>query len=70
MKETLRGRPRLNLSLREIIETVRNRHQVMGAARKLRCSDAYIHGRLKDAGLTLRNVLEASDLEVLLDGRE
>ena len=70
MKETSRGRPRLNLTLRDIVEAVRMRRQVLAAARKLRCSDAYIHVRFKRAGLTLWKVLEATDLEALLDGRE
>lgn len=41
----------------------------VAAARELRCSDAYIHVRLKRAGLTLAETLEAQGLEVLLHGR-
>lgn len=59
MKKTLRGRSRLNLDLAHILEAVRRHRQVVAAARELRCSDAYIHVRLKGAGLTLAEVLEA-----------
>ena len=65
MKKTLRGRPRLNLGLREILESVRRHRQVVAAARELRCSDAYIHVRFKEVGLTLRQVLEAQDVDQL-----
>jgi hypothetical protein len=66
MNKTLRGRPRLNLELAQILEVVRRHRQVVAAARELRCSDAYIHVRLKRVGLTLGKVLEAGDLEALL----
>jgi hypothetical protein len=55
---TLRGRLPLKLSLPQIIEAVRRHGTVLGAARELQCSDAYIHVRFKVAGLTLRHVLE------------
>ena len=42
---------------------------LLRAARELGCSDAYIHGRLRQVGLGLRDVLEAPSVEVLLDGR-
>ena len=70
MGETLRGRPRLNLELSQILEAIRRRRQVVAAARELDCSDAYIHVRLKRAGLTLRDVLGARDLETLLHGQD
>ncbi len=47
---------------------VRRHRQVMGAARELGCSDAYIHVRLKKVGLSLRIVLEAPDLRSLIHG--
>jgi hypothetical protein len=59
MKKTLRGRPRLNLELTQILEAVRRHGQVVAAARELHCSDAYIHVRLKRAGFTLAEVLQA-----------
>ena len=69
MNNTLRGRPRLNIPLDRIIQAVRRHGYVMRAARELSCSDAYIHGRLKNVGLGLRDVLEAQSVEVLLHGR-
>lgn len=69
MKTTLRGRPRLDLDLRTILEAVRHHRQVMAAARELGCSDAYIHVRLKRVRLSLRKVLEAPDLRSLLHGQ-
>ena len=70
MKRTLRGRPRLDLALRDILEAVRRHGQVVAAAAELGCSDAYIHVRMKAVGLTLRDVLEATSLAELLPGRE
>ena len=67
MKKTLRGRPSLGLGLKRIVETVRRHRRVTSAARELGCSDAYIHVRLKGAGLGLRQVLEAEALEDLLE---
>ncbi len=69
MVQNMRGRPRLNLKLEQIIEAVRQHQQVMAAARELGCSDAYIHVRLKSVGLTLEKVLEAPDLRTLLHDR-
>jgi hypothetical protein len=59
MGEILRGRPRLDIPLERIIQTVRRRGRAMAAARELGCSDAYIHQRFKMAGLTLAQVLES-----------
>ena len=58
MEKTPRGRPRLNLEFELILEAVQRNRQVVAAARELGCSDAYIHVRLKAAGLTLAEVLE------------
>ena len=68
MKKTLRGRPRLDLRQDQILEAVRRHRQVLAAARELGCSDAYIHGRFKQAGLSLYQVLEAENLEDLVNG--
>ena len=68
MGNTLKGRPRLNLGMGQILEAVRRHGQVVAAAHELRCSDAYIHMRFKQAGLTLGEVLEAPDLEALQRG--
>ena len=59
MEKTLRGRPRLDIPLERIVQTVQRHRQVMAAARKLRCSSAYIWKRFKMAGLTLAQVLES-----------
>ena len=69
MRKTLRGRPRLNLEMAKILEAVRRHGQVVAAAHELGCSDAYIHVRLKQAGLTLGEVLNAPNLEALTLGR-
>ncbi|MDO8750679.1 MAG: hypothetical protein Q7K03_06000 [Dehalococcoidia bacterium] len=61
MKNTLRGRPRLDLELDVIIEAVRRHGKVLRAAHELGCSDAYIHQRFKEAGLTLQGILEVED---------
>ena len=70
MKNTLRGRPRLNIDLPAILEAVRRHGQVMSAARELRCSDSYIHVRFKRAGFTLWDVLDALDVKLLLKDAE
>ena len=67
MKTTLRGRPSLELDLAQILKAV-NDHRQVAAARGLACSDSYLHARMKRAGLTLAEVLEAPDLETLLSG--
>ncbi|MBL7124551.1 MAG: hypothetical protein ISS51_00425 [Dehalococcoidales bacterium] len=59
MEKTLRGRPRLDIPMEEIIRAIKRTGYVMRAARKLGCSDAYIHQQLKSAGFTLRQVLES-----------
>ena len=61
MARSLRGRPRLDIPLDVIIEAVRRHGQVMAAAKELHCSDAYIHMMLKRSGLSLQQVLEATD---------
>ena len=66
MRTTPRGRHSLNLDLAQILKEVRSYGQVVAAARELGCSDAYLHVRMKRAGLTLAEVLEAPAMEVLL----
>ena len=56
----------MNIPLREILEVVRRRRNVMAAARVLGCSDSYIHVEFKKVGLTFREVLEADTVEELL----
>ena len=45
MAKTLRGRPRLNIELPQILEAVRRHGQVVAAAQELGCSDSYVHMR-------------------------
>jgi hypothetical protein len=68
MNKTLRGRPRRDLELAHILEAVRRHGQAVAAAHELGCSDAYIHVRLKQVSLTLREVLNAPNRGVLLGG--
>jgi len=63
IKKTLRGRPKLDIQLDRILCAVRRHGQVVGAARELRCSQAYIHKRMKEVGLTLVEVLATQDLD-------
>ncbi len=58
MNKTLRGRPRLNVDLEHIVQAVRQHGQVVGAARQLACSPAYVHARLKKASIPLAQVLQ------------
>ena len=67
---TLRGLPRLNLELEQIVQAIRLHQQVMAAARDLGCSDAYIHVRLRKAGPNLARVLESPDQAGLLHGHQ
>ena len=66
MSNTLRGRPPLNIPLREILEAVRCHRNVTVAARVLGCSDSYIHVKFKKVGLSFREVLEADTVQELL----
>ncbi len=68
MQKPPRGRPRLELELRDILTAIRRHGRILLAARAFACSDAYIHGRLKEAGLTLADVLGAPSVDVLLEG--
>ncbi len=63
----LRGRPPLAITLWEVVDAVHRHRQVRAAAHELGCSDAYIHVRLKAAGLGRRQVLEAATVEGLLN---
>lgn len=58
MAETLRGRPALDIPLERIIQTVQRHGQVTSAARELGCSPAYVHKRLKLAGLSVVRILD------------
>ena len=68
--KSLRGLPRFNLELEQIVQAIRLHQQVMVASKDLGCSDAYIHVRLRKAGPNLVRVLESPDLESLLHGHQ
>ena len=70
MRNTLLGRPSLNLQLADILEAVRQQGKVLTAAQELGCSDAYIHVRLRNSGLSLREVLEAPSVAALLNKKD
>ena len=61
-----RGRPPLELELPLILRAIRHHGKVLTAAQELDCSDAYIHVRLKAAGLSLQQVLASPNLVSLL----
>ncbi len=61
------GRPRLNISLSEIVEAVRSHRKIVAAARELGCSPAYVHMRLKRSELNLSVVLETEDIDGLIE---
>jgi len=58
MAKTVRGRPPLDIPLERLIQTVRRHGQVVSAARGLGCSPAYVHKRLKLAGLSVVRILD------------
>ena len=71
MKRAVRGRPRLNLELNEILGAIQLHRQVVGAARILGCSPSYVHARLKEKGITLGELLEGGEpIESPLDWAE
>jgi molybdenum-dependent DNA-binding transcriptional regulator ModE len=63
-----RGRPKLNICALKILGAIRRHGTILAAARELGCSDAYVHIRLKRFGLSLQDVLDASDITALLQG--
>ena len=55
------------LAAAALVDGIEARHErTEGEARKLGCSPAYIHARLKSAGLDLRRVLGEETLSALL----
>ena len=66
---TLRGRPALNMPIQRIIDAVRRHGRVTAAAVELGCSQAYIHKRFKQVGITLAEVLETSGAGEVVDKR-
>jgi len=52
------GRKRLNISLKNVCESLRARRNVVAAAQELNCSEGYIFKVLKANGLRLKDVIE------------
>lgn len=51
------GRKRLNIPLKNILESLRGHRSVIAAAQELNCSQGYIFGVLKTNGLRLKDVI-------------
>ena len=51
------GRKRLNISLKNVCESLQAHRSVAAAANELNCSEAYIFGMLKANRLRLRDVI-------------
>ena len=66
MRTPLRGSPSLNIPLEEILEAVRATGNQTNAATKLGCSEASVRTQINLAGLTLKQVMAAEDVEALL----
>lgn len=54
------GRKPLNIPLKNVCETLRERRSVMAAAQELGCSQGYIFKVLKDNGLRLKDVTDGT----------
>ena len=52
------GRKRLNIPLKNILESLRAHRNVAAAATELGCSPAYIFGSLKANGLHLQEIIK------------
>ena len=66
MNRQLRGRPRLPLTVRQVLEAVRKHGKVTAAGRELSCSGGYIYARFHELGLTLVHVLDAPSVDMLI----
>ena len=51
------GRPRLNIPLINVYESLRSHRSVVDAASELGCSQGYIFGIMKANGLKVKNVI-------------
>ena len=65
MKKEMRGRPRLPLTMDQVLDAVRQHGTVTAAGRELACSGAYIHARFNELGVTLAQVLDAPSTDLL-----
>ena len=52
------GRPRLNIPLNKVYESLVSRYGMAEAARELGCSEGYIFNALKANGLRFRDVIK------------
>ncbi len=52
------GRKRLNIPLKNVLESLQVHHSVAAAAQEIRCSEGYIFAALKANGLKLKDVIE------------
>lgn len=52
------GRPRLDIPLKNVYESLSRHCSVIAAANELGCSPAYIFGALKANGMKLKDVLK------------
>lgn len=52
------GRKRLNIPLKNVLESLQTHHNVVAAASELGCSESYIFGVLKNNGLRLKDVVK------------
>mgnify|MGYP001577237395 CR=1 FL=1 len=64
------GRPRLNIPLEVLLDAVQRHGHILPAAKELHCSDAYIHGQFKQAGLTLADILAGNGPDTLTEAHE
>ena len=51
------GRKRLNIPLKNVLESLETHRSVGAVAQELRCSEAYIYNALKANGLRLKDVV-------------
>ena len=65
MIKQFRGRPRLPLTIWQVLEAVRKHGKVTSAGRELGCSGGYIYARFDELGLTLAQVLVAPSVDTL-----
>lgn len=66
MRKEMRGRPRLPLTITEVLEAVRKHGTVTAAGRELGCSSGYVHARFGELRVTLAQVLDAPSVDKLL----
>ena len=63
MRTPLRGRPKLDIPLEEILVAVRATGNQTHAAANLGCSEASVRKQIKQAGLTLEQVLASEGVD-------